>query len=173
MTEADRLIRNRIRLLECHPTFRERVERILQGLQRRGFRPRIQAAARSPEDQLEAWRRGTSKLKFGFHNITGPHGQPQSLAVDILDDDAPLAPDKPFLVGLAVEAKKVGCQTGIAWGLPSHLRTLLELVISKDATMVGDYGDLKIGWDPTHVEPLNLTVARAKLGERPPLLEES
>jgi hypothetical protein len=168
MTDAARRDRNTARLKECYPTFRERISLLIQRMEMRGLRPRIQTAARSPQEQLEAYNRGTSKLKFGFHNVTGVDGRPEALAVDILDDDAPLTPGNEFLIALAYEASRVGCVTGIAWGLPEGaLKIALYKAVSENNTRYTG----KIGWDPTHVEPLGLTVARAKAGERPPLME--
>jgi len=163
MTDAARRDRNAARLKECYPTFRDRIALLIQRMEMRGYRPRIQTAARSPEEQLDAYRRGTTQLKFGFHNVVGKNGRPEALAVDILDDDHPLNPDKMYLVCLAAEARRVGCTTGIAWGLPDEFKAKLEHAIS---TNDGPY-DGKIGWDPTHVEPMNLTIARARSGERP------
>jgi hypothetical protein len=168
MTDAARRDRNTARLKECYPAFRERVSLILQRMEMRGMRPRIQTAARSPQEQLEAYNRGTSKLKFGFHNVTGLDGRPEALAVDILDDDAPFSSGNEFLIALANEASRVGCVTGIAWGLPEGAlkQNLYKAIADNDVRYIG-----KIGWDPTHVEPLGLTVSRAKAGERPPLME--
>lgn len=168
MTDAARRDRNTARLKECYPTFRERISVLIQRMEMRGFRPRIQTAARSPEDQLAAYKAGTSKLKFGYHNVTGVDGRPEALAVDILDDDAPLTPGNEYLIALAHEASRVGCVTGIAWGLPEGpLKTALHRAIADNN--IRYFG--KIGWDPTHIEPLGLTVSRAKAGERPPLME--
>jgi hypothetical protein len=84
MTEQKRLQHNQNKLTECYPAFRSRVEAALKEMESQGFRPRISEAGRSPEDQLTAYKNGNSKLKFGFHNVTGKDAKPESLAVDVL-----------------------------------------------------------------------------------------
>src|SRR5512147_754551 len=87
MIETERIQRNQSRLQELYPYFRIRVQAVLQEMETAGYRPRIQDAWRSPEDQLKAYRAGTSKVQFGFHNVTGANSLKESLAADILDDD--------------------------------------------------------------------------------------
>lgn len=167
MTDEARRALNDARLGECYPTFAARIRTLLAALEADGFRPRIQCAWRSPAEQAEAKRTGRSKLAFGFHNVTGTNGQPEALAVDVLDDDAPLEPTMRYLVALAIAARRVGCQTGILWGLPPRLQTQLDAAI--------DAGDLaaaaafeKRGWDPCHVEPRFLSVTGARHGDQRP-----
>src|SRR5881394_952362 len=100
MTEPQRQQRNAAKLLELFPAFRNRISQVIIDLEAMGVRPRIQDAYRSPEDQLIAFNSGHSKLKFGFHNVTGPNGEKESLAVDMLDDDSPLNLSKSFLLKL-------------------------------------------------------------------------
>src|SRR6266849_193113 len=121
MTESDRLKRNKERLKELFPTFAVRIGKVLVDLEAAGVRPRIQEAYRSPEDQLKAFNAGFSKLKFGFHNVTGAGGNRESLAVDLLDDDQPLNPSTGYLLRLATVAQKQRLETGILWGLPASL----------------------------------------------------
>jgi hypothetical protein len=167
MTEAARIARNTERLAECAPTFAPRVQRILTTLQLQAFRPRIQDAFRSPADQRKAVEAGNSKLAFGFHNVTNrATGAKESLAVDVLDDDAPLDPSMRFLAALAIAASDVGCETGIAWGLPRGLQQAWrEVIEARDVTRAASM--TKRGWDPTHVQPRHLTVDAAKSGARP------
>jgi hypothetical protein len=163
MDENARKARNTQRLTELHPTFAERIRSIIAALEAQGFRPRIQDGWRSPADQLKAFNNGNSKLKFGFHNCTGPGGAPESLAVDLLDDDSPLASRREYLLRLAAAAGTVRCQTGVAWGLPAALKQAVF-----DAVAQGKFNaDVKVGWDPTHVEPSDVTVAQAQAGGRP------
>ena len=163
MQEAQRKERNRQRIIELFPTFGTKIAAIIADLESQGLRPRIQDAWRSPEDQLNAFNGGFSKLKFGFHNVTGPNGEKQSLAVDMLDDDAPLQPTAHYLMRLSAAASRQGCQTGILWGLPPKLQAAVT-----DAIAAGNFdAPVKTGWDPTHVEPLGITVAEAKAGKRP------
>ena len=44
-----------------------------------------------------------------------------------------------------------------------------KLIQAIDAAVAARDWDaqVKIGWDPTHVEPVGLTIAQAKSGERP------
>jgi|SRR5215210_1080333 len=92
MNEGARKERNQQRLSECFPAFAQRVEAVIRDLEDEGFRPRIQDAHRSIEDQLLAFKKGNSRVKFGFHNVTGSGGRSDALAVDLLDDDHPLVP---------------------------------------------------------------------------------
>jgi hypothetical protein len=91
MDETSRRQRNEQKLAELYPTFRARIAALIVDLEDRGIRPRIQDAWRSPEAQLAAFQSGHSKLKYGFHNVTGPDGGMESLAVDLLDDTQPSA----------------------------------------------------------------------------------
>lgn len=163
MQEVARKARNSQRLNELHPVFSRRISTIIGELEADGYRPRIQDAWRSPEAQLAAFNAGKSELKFGFHNVTGPAGQKESLAVDLLDDDFPLNSRSEYLLRLAGVAVRHVCQTGVKWGLPSHLRQAID-----DAINSRDWNArLKIGWDPTHVEPTDVTVGDAENGQRP------
>ena len=87
MTELQRKQRNADRLLELFLTFRNRLTKVIADLALMGMRPRIQDGYRIPEDQMIAFNSNHSKLKFGFHNVTGKNGEKESLAVDMLDDN--------------------------------------------------------------------------------------
>ena len=155
--------RNADRLLELFSTFRTKIQNTISELEAEGLRPRIQDAYRSPADQLKAFNTGHSKLKFGFHNVTGSNGEKESLAVDMLDDDNPLNMTTSYLLKLAHASEKNGLSTGIRWGLPKKLRLAIdEAIFSQNWN-----APVKIGWDPTHVEPVGITVTEAKNGKRP------
>jgi hypothetical protein len=96
--------RNRDKLCECHHIFASKAELVIKNLEEAGFRPRIQQAWRSPEEQLEAFVGGHSKLRYGFHNVTGLQEEREALAVDLLDDDAPVNPSTMYLLHLASAA---------------------------------------------------------------------
>ena len=163
MKEADRKNRNEDRYTELYPTFRARVKKVIASLESGGIRPRIQDAWRSPADQRKAYESGHSKLLFAFHNVTAKDGTPEALAVDLLDDDSPLNPDKRYLLQLAAASEKAGLITGIRWGVPSKLAEAIDQAIAAK-----DWGSMvKIGWDPTHVQPIDISVAEARAGKRP------
>jgi hypothetical protein len=163
MDEAARIKRNDDRLTECFPEFAPRIKAVLAALEAQQFRPRIQEAYRSPEDQLQAFNTGFSKVKFGFHNITGANGVKEALACDVLDDDNPLTPSTRYLLALALAARSQGLQTGILWGLPAPLAAGVE-----GALATGNLDSvIKVGWDPTHTEVTGLTITAAKAGGRP------
>ena len=163
MNEAARKARNKQRLTECFPAFAKRVEAVIKDMEALGFRPRIQDAHRSLADQLKAFNKGTSKTKFGFHNIMGASGKPESLAVDLLDDDKPLSPSRKYLILLAGVAGNHGLHSGIFFDLPASLRAGLRAAIAAKNFSPA----VKIGFDPTHLEPTGITVAQAKAGKRP------
>ena len=163
MDEAVRNKRNDERLKELYPTFRARLKKVIIALEANHLRPRIQDAWRSPADQKKAHDSGHSKLLYGFHNVTGADDTPEALAVDLLDDNSPLNPGKPFLLQLAAAAEKAGLITGIRWGVPA------ELVPGIDAAIASQNwsAQVKVGWDPTHIQPTDITVKEAKAGKRP------
>jgi hypothetical protein len=163
MKEADRKKRNQDRLVELYPTFRARVEKVIVELESEGMRPRIQDAWRSLADQQIAVDKHHAQVKFSFHNVTAKDGRPEALAVDMLDDDHPLGPTKIYLLHLAASAEKAGLMTGIRWGVPKKLIGGIDAAIASQ----GWDADVKIGWDPTHIQPVGLTIAQAKSGQRP------
>jgi len=163
MNEVDRQARNSQRLAELFPTFAVRVRGIIAELEGQGLRPRIQDAWRSPADQLKAYLSGHSNLKYGFHNVTGPNGEQESLAVDLLDDDYPAHEGSEYLLRLTGAAEARTCMTGIQWGLPLRLRAAIDQAIATSNWSA----PVKIGWDPTHVQPAELTLAEARAGRRP------
>jgi hypothetical protein len=163
MNEDARKARNKQRLGECFPAFAQRVQAVIRDLEAERFRPRIQDAHRSIEDQLLAFKNGTSQVKFGFHNVTGSNGKPEALAVDLLDDDHPLSPTRKYLIRLAGIAEVHGLQTGIFFGLPATLRKGLRKAIED----LNFSGSVKIGFDPTHLEVTGISIEEAKDGKRP------
>src|SRR5712671_1032347 len=163
MDETSRRQRNAQKLGELFPTFRVRIAALIGQLEDQGIRPRIQDAWRSPADQLTAFQTGHSKLKFGFHNVTGADGGKESLAVDLLDDDHPLAATATYLLHVAAAAEAQGLTTGIRWGLPPTLAAAIDTALAAQDFQA----PVKVGWDPTHVQPTGLTAAQAKAGARP------
>jgi hypothetical protein len=163
MKEPERQTRNSTRLAELYPTFRVRLEKVIAELEGKKIRPRIQDGWRSVADQKKAFETGRSKLLYGFHNVTAPDGTPQALAVDLLDDDAPVNMSKSYFLQLAAAAENAGLMTGIRWGVPKKLIGAIDAAIA-----AGDWdAHVKIGWDPTNVQPTDVNVAQARAGKRP------
>ncbi len=163
MEESKRKKRNTDRLAECFPAFASRVAAVISDMEAQGFRPRIQSAHRSIADQLKAFNGGFSKVRFGFHNVTNVSSAPESLAVDLLDDDRPLNPTREYLIRLAATAQRHGVETGIFFSLPQSLRKGLA-----DAIANLDFkSPVKMGFDPTHIQVTGITIAEAKAGKRP------
>jgi hypothetical protein len=81
----------------------------------------------------------------------------------MLDDDAPLAPSKSYLLQLADAAENAGLITGIRWGIPENLIAGIDTAIE---TQNWD-ANVKVGWDPTHIEPTAITPSEAESGTRP------
>ena len=163
MTEDLRRQRNAMKMLELHPIFGARILHLIGVMESAGYRPRIQQAYRSLEEQQANLAKGTSEVTWSFHNATDADGKPAALAVDLLDDDAPTNPRKAYLMRLAIEGRACSVRTGILWGLSDGPRQRLNEAI--EAGRVGWVGAL--GWDPTHCEPADLTLAQAKHGLRP------
>jgi hypothetical protein len=162
MKEPDRIARNKQRLSECFPTFAARVTAVIREMESLGFRPRIQDAHRSIEDQRKAFETGHSKVLFGFHNVTGANGKSESLAVDLLDDDNPGDPvPRKYLITLAAVAQKHGLHSGIFFNCPD------KPALQKAIDALDFDPNIKMGFDPTHLEPTGITIAQAQAGQRP------
>ncbi len=163
MLEAERKQRNYLKLQECHPAMRVRLAAVLTELESAGFRPRIQEAWRSPQDQLAAYNNGKSRVKFGFHNVTGANGQKEALAADVWDDDRPTNTKTDFMLRLAAAAEKNGLITGIRWDLSASRAKLID-----DAIAAQNWkAPVWVGWDPLHVEVTGITIEEARNGKRP------
>src|SRR4051812_25200920 len=145
MQEAARKARNQQRLTECFPAFAARVAAVITDMEAAGFRPRIQAAHRTIEEQAEAVHDGFSHVLFGFHNVTGANGRPESLAVDLLDDDHPTESRRNYLITLASIANKHRLQSGIFFDLkPPTARIVLQKAIDD----LDFSSNIKMGFDP-------------------------
>jgi len=171
MKENVRIKWNTDKLEELYPSFRDKIAAIVSELESLGFRPRIQDAWRSREDQLKAFNSGNSRLKFGFHNVTGANGAKESLAVDMVDDDLvnrkkTTYEHAEYLLRLAAAAQRHGLTTGIGWGLEDFPKAIEAIGI---AITNGDWkASLKnFGWDPEHIQPTDITLEEARSGKRP------
>jgi len=74
-----------------HPEFRWKVTTLLQRVGRRvdgrgkPWLPKLYYGWRSPEVQADLYARGKSDVKFSYHNVVDPSGNPKALAADIID----------------------------------------------------------------------------------------
>jgi len=163
MNESVRILYNKNKLQELYPYFRARVEAVLSEMEKAGYRPRIQTAWRSPADQLDAYKNGTSQVQFGFHNVTSPMGVKEALAADVWDDDLLDKVKVDFMLHLAAAAETQGLTTGVRWDLADEDSVLIDIALQNknwDAK-------IRVGWDPLHVEVTGITLAEAREGRRP------
>lgn len=170
MTEAARKQRNTDRMKELHPVFAARIKAIIAALEALGERPRIQDAWRSEQQQLEDFNNGFSTVKYGFHNVTGAGGKKEGLAVDLLDDNYPTgnAPDNSYFLKVAYVAEQNKCLSGIRWNGKKPVVTAADITAINKAIAAKNWkAKVRIGFDPTHIEPADLTIAQAKNGKRP------
>src|SRR6185436_9573812 len=132
MLESERIQRNQSRMQELYPYFREHVQVLLKEMEAEGLRPRCQDAWRSPDDQLKAYKAGTTQVQYGFHNVTGPNGNKEALAVDVLDDNNIFATKTDYMLRLAAAAERNGLVTGIRWGLSeAYSKAIDDAIASK------------------------------------------
>jgi hypothetical protein len=163
MLESERIARNQSKLVELHPAIQTRVQALLKEMESAGYRPRIYEAWRSPAEQLEAFNKGYSQVKFGFHNVTASTGVKEALAADIIDDDRPLTARTDYMLRLAAAAQKNGLSTGIRWGLSdTYSKAINDAITAQNWTI-----PIHVGWDPLHVEVAGITIQEAKEGKRP------
>lgn len=172
MTDADRQERNAILLAQCWPPFGSKVGVIVSIMEQEGRRPRVQQAWRSPAEQAEDVRREVSTVLFGFHNVTAAGGKPESLAVDLVDDDHPLAAPWDFIRRVNELVTKAGLMTGILWNRKGDRFPLTEVEKARilNATHTGDWSLVKpqrVGFDALHIQPVGLKPREAQAGKRP------
>ena len=163
MDEAARQRRNAEKLAECFPPFAERVRLVLNDMEAMGFRPRIQQASRTAEEQAAALAKGTSEVSFSFHQVTGAGGKKEALACDIPNDDNPFKEPPRYYVALAISARRHGLETLIKMGLKNDQRAKVDAAIASGNPDT----PCPIGKDPTHVQPTGMTTTEAKNGKRP------
>lgn len=155
-------VHNHQKLNELHPAFRSKIQIVLSELRSRGLRPRIATAWRSAQAQADAVAVGSSKVEFGFHNTTGPNGEKQAWACDIVDDNKARVTNPNFFFPLAKIAESHGMVTGIRWGLSEKDVETVELSIQQE-----DWAGtttMRTGWDPAHVQPVGITARDAQKG---------
>lgn len=160
MTDAQLIAHNKALLSQLHPWMRLRVTRLPEKFHtRRQWRTRIVTAWRSHQEQVTKVRIGLSGTYFGYHNVTGPAGIPESFAVDLIDDDNP--PTAEFPLGRDIERTRDYCRdlllaasiveldTLIRWGLDDWNRAAIDRAV---ANLDWD-ARLPLGKDPCHLQP--------------------
>jgi hypothetical protein len=162
MTEAQRHARNKAILAELYPAFADAALGTVRLLESWGERPRLQDGWRDPKEQAALVAAKLSKVRWSLHSTTGPNGERHALAVHIYDDDAPLAPGKPYLLKLLAAALENGLTTGALFDLPAAL-TERAVELARGHRWDEDW---KVGWDSLHVEPQGLTEEQVKAGVR-------
>ena len=168
MIDLKRIERNEERWGECDPGFADRGRLVYGDLERAGWRPRTNTAWRSIEDQAKEAAEGDSTVAFGFHNATGPDGEKQAMAVDVIDDDKPSDAARGFLMALAIFAADHGLCTGITFGLDAAGKAAMATAIKqRDFSATG----LKFGWDAGHLQPAGMRTRDAHDGMRMSRLE--
>lgn len=140
MTDEALAERNADMIAQLWRPLRTKAQAVLNDMAGHGHRPRIQVAYRSEEDQLRAYARGYSGVKWGLHNCTDPSGKPDAMAFDVVDDRNPYTEGEKFELHLASSAQAHGLETGINWRRPR---------------------------DPWHVQWKGVMLADAKRGKRP------
>lgn len=166
MNEQARKARNAKALEECAIWFRVRLSLVIAELENLHLRPRIQQAWRSLVDQEKAVQDGNSQVHFGYHNVTGPSGEKQAFAVDLLDDDDPLMPGTVYLLKLAWAAERHELRTLVRWGLGVDQSFLIDRAIVRQNFDM----PVMVGKDPCHVQPgplSGITIDRLRSGWRP------
>jgi hypothetical protein len=163
---------------QLHPVLRERLADMLEDLREKGWNPRVpqlggkeatgfrtlaaQALASTPTTPGGGTR---SDVKFGFHNITTPAGQPNSMAVHVTDasqygNDAALK--RQFQVDLLAAAERYGMTTGLHWKTRNRQGQLVpkpdplhvQLGVNRWLGDLGQLAGLKRGIVPSLPPPL-------------------
>lgn len=169
MTETQREKRNAERLLLIDVTIRDKVRAVLSSMEHYGHRPLIAAEVwRDPALQLSMYKRGVSKLKWGFHCSTR-NGKPASLAADIVDAAKAWNASREFWLCLVYASMAQGLGSGAFWGLPAPQRERLRRLaveVTRDGRKLKTTDKVEFGWDRAHSETKRVTVAEAKAGKR-------
>ena len=143
------------RLADCDPGFAGRVLAVIQELEHLGFKPKIVDSWRSPLAQRKAVASGRSLVTFGFHNIVGTRREPRAFAVDLVQSDRAI-PALNYVFRLSTIAARFHLDTGLLWGLTKAERLTVTRAMARPRSTA-----IKIGWDPCHLQPADMTVAEA------------
>ena len=126
------------------PDFAKKVQKIREELRSLGYKTRIVTAYRTPASQLEKFKQGKSKVKFGKHNMVRQQKKeivPAALAADIIWNNGKHGGYKltPRNIKYYKLLGKLAKKEGLKWGGN----------FSQSSPALAKYG---IGWDPTHIE---------------------
>lgn len=167
MDDQKRRETNQIRLALIDVSIRARVAAVLGRLESRGLDPLIATDVwRSPAVQLQKFRQGVSKLRWGFHCATTKEGKPGSLAADIVDANLNWNAPASFWLAVGAAAAEFGLSWGGFFGLAREQREHLTAILENFRTS-GTIGAKPIfGWDVAHVETAFVSVANAQSGYR-------
>ncbi len=164
MMEQERVRLNAERLLLLDACLHRQVAAVLSDLEAQGLRPLIaKDVFRTPARQLELYRQGRSKVRWGFHNATTRDGQPGALAADIVDADLAWNARRDFWLRLGEAALRRGLNWGGMFGLSAAQKTALRIALEARNYSV----KLALGWDVAHIQIAGITIAEARAGKRP------
>ena len=130
------------KLVELRPQFREKLEPILDELERLGFQPKISNAYRTAAEQLEKVRLG-----YAMPGATSPGTHNWGLAADLIDRRygwTPCPEAASFFAKLADLARAAGLTSGGIWFGKGGTRLV--------PTHHSPWNAWGLGWDPAHVE---------------------
>jgi hypothetical protein len=171
MTEETRKKLNAERLKLVDVSIRKKVASCLATLEHYGHRPLIAPEVwRDPATQMSMYRRGVSKVKWGFHCATDAKGKPASLAADIVDAEKMWDAPRSFWLTLGYAAHAQGLGWGGQFDLTAPMKKALLEAFDWVRHQV-DHPNLvapnpKIGWDPAHVQTAAVSIAEARAGKR-------
>lgn len=163
MQEATRQALNSQRLLLIDASIRAKVAAVIKDLEGHGLKPLIATGVwRNPAEQMNLYKQGRSKVKWGFHCACTKDGKPGSLAADIVDAELSWNASSKFWLMLGSSAMAHGLEWGGLWGLPTSLQIgLIQTIKNKQWTH-----PVKFGWDVAHIETKAVTIGEAKAGKR-------
>lgn len=141
---------------DLHPAFRADVDLVLESLRTQGFEPVVRETWRDLDRQEYYRDQGWSTVSFGFHNAIDPEGEPDGLAVD--------------LGHAGLDARRVGDHDALG----AFYQALRRVALAHGLTTGGTWSrrDARwaaydLGWDPGHVQPVKLSLAEVRRGQRP------
>src|SRR5262249_25938451 len=110
---------------QIHPELGVRLKKVIQELQSQGWQPLIIEGYRSLKRQhdLQSKSHPSTSVTIGFHNTTDASGNPQAMAVDVVDkrykDPKSKQPffkeAQAFFRALQISADRNGLRTGLNW----------------------------------------------------------